>query len=102
MEGPPEQDLLTTVSMTPSETPVRAVMSPGVIAISGETTAAACAAAMHERRTHAVLVVNEKDRRPLGWVFHRDLLRCLRQDPYTTRAADFVSVEAAYIDPEET
>jgi CBS domain-containing protein len=102
MEGPPEPDLLTTVSMTPSETPVRAVMSPGVIAVSAETTAAACAAAMQERRTHAVLVIDDKSRHPLGWVFHRDLLRCLRQDPYTTRAGDFISAEASYIDPEET
>ena len=101
-QPPPERDLLTTVPMTPSETPVRQIMSPGVIAVSGETTASACAAAMYERRTHAILVVDNKDRRPLGWVFHRDVLKCVRQDPYTTRAADFISAEAAYIHPEET
>src|SRR5919108_3433073 len=88
--------------MTPSVTPVRSIMSPGIIVISGETTVAACAATMCARRTHAVLVVDEKAREPLGWVFHRDILGHLRRDPYTTRAADVVSEEAAYIHPEET
>ncbi|MGH2951649.1 MAG: CBS domain-containing protein, partial [Solirubrobacterales bacterium] len=68
MERPVEPDILTTVSMEPSQTPVRAVMSPGVIAISGETTVRACAATMAARRTHAVLVVDRGDRTPIGWV----------------------------------
>jgi len=92
----------TTVEMEPSQTPVRAVMSPGVIAISGETTVSACAATMHARRTHAVLIVDEVTRTPAGWVFHRDVLKHLHEDPLTTRAADVVSQEATYIDPEET
>jgi CBS domain-containing protein len=92
----------TTVEMEPSRTPVRTVMSPGVIAVSGETTVSACAATMHARQTHAVLVVDERTRQPSGWVFHLDVLRYLREDPLTTRAADVVSQEAAYIDPEDT
>src|SRR5690242_17100316 len=88
--------------MTPSETPVRAVMSPGIIAMSADATVAACAAAMNTRRTHAVLIIDATHRTPLGWVFHRDVLRHLRQDPFTTRAADVVSAEAAWIHPEET
>jgi CBS domain-containing protein len=102
MERPDEPDLVTTVPMAPSETPVRAVMSPGVIAVSGETTASDCAATMSVRRTHAVLVIDPATRRPAGWVYHHDVLRHLRRDPSTTRAADFVSEEAAYIHPEET
>ena len=92
----------TTVEMEPSQTPVRAVMSPGVIAVSGDTTVGACAATMHARKTHAVLVVDEATRQPSGWVFHRDVLKHLHEDPLTTRAADVVSQEATYIDPEET
>jgi CBS domain-containing protein len=93
---------VTTVSMEPSRTPVREVMSPGIIAVSGETTISACAATMATRRTHAVLVVDQATRRPAGWVFHLDVLKHLREDPLTTRAADLVSQEAGYIDPEAT
>jgi predicted transcriptional regulator len=92
----------TTVEMAPSETPVRAVMSPGVIAISGDVTIAACAATMSARRTHAVLVVDPSTRVAAGWVLHRDVLAHLREDPWTTRAMDVVSQEAAYIDPSDT
>src|SRR6266487_4431895 len=102
MERPGEPELMTTVPMSPSTTPVRAIMSPGVIAVSGEVTVAACAEAMRSRRTHAVLVVDGSTRAPLGWVLHRDVLRHLRQDPLTTRAAEAVSQDAAYIHPEET
>jgi CBS domain-containing protein len=77
-------------------------MSPGIIVISGENTVAACAAAMSARRTHAVLVADEKTRQPLGWVFHRDVLKHLKSDPYATRAADVVSQEPAYVHPEDT
>jgi CBS domain-containing protein len=102
VERPAEPDLLTTVNMVPSTTPVRAIMSPGVIAISSETTVSACAATMTARRTHAVLVIDDQSRNPLGWVFHHDVLGHLRQDPLTTRAADVVSEEATYLHPEDT
>jgi CBS domain-containing protein len=101
VERPLEPQARTTVDMTPSETPVRAVMSPGIIVVSGDATVAACAAAMSERRTHAVLIVDPGSREPLGWVMHRDVLHHLRRDPYTTRAADVVSAEATWIHPEE-
>jgi CBS domain-containing protein len=97
-----ERDLLTTVPLAPSTTPVRAIMSPGVITVSGAVTVAACAEAMNDRRTHAVLVIDDSTREALGWVFHRDILKHLRDDPFTTRAAEAVSANAAYIHPEET
>ena len=102
MARPIEPEMRTTVEMAPSQTSVRAVMSPGVIAISGDTTVAECAATMSARRTHAVLVIDPKTRVATGWVLHRDVLEHLREDPLTTRAADVVSQEAAYIDPEDT
>jgi CBS-domain-containing membrane protein len=102
VERPAEPDLLTTVDLVPSATPVRAIMSPGVIAISSETTVSACAATMTARRTHAVLVIDHQTRNPVGWVFHSDILGHLRRDPLTTRAADVVSEEASYIHPEDT
>jgi CBS domain-containing protein len=82
-----------------SSTTVREVMSPGIVALSGETTVGACAQAMHARRTHAVLIIDAASREPLGWVFHRDVLLHIREDPLTTLASAAVSHEAVWIDP---
>jgi CBS domain-containing protein len=92
---PPE-----SVMMARSSVSVRDVMSPGVIAVSSDTTVGACASIMCERRTHSVLVLDERNREPKGWVTHRDVLRYLRSDPLTTLAGDVVSQEASYVDPE--
>jgi CBS domain-containing protein len=94
---PPESTLmaLSTVS-------VRDVMSPGVIAVPSDTTVRACAQTMFERRTHAVLVVDQRTRDALGWVTHQDVLRYLRSDPMTTLAGGVISQEPAYIDADAT
>jgi CBS domain-containing protein len=81
---------------------VRDVMSPGVVAISGESTAGECAEAMHARRTHAVLVINPATREPMGWVSHRDVLLHILEDPLLTLASSSVSQEAAWIEPSAT
>jgi CBS domain-containing protein len=81
---------------------VRDVMSPGVVAVSGELTAGACAEAMHNRRTHAVLVVDSASREPIGWVSHRDVLMHVLDDPLLTLASASVSQEPAWIDPAAT
>jgi CBS domain-containing protein len=92
---------VSPASTPPADTPVREVMSPGVIALPDDTTIGACARAMYERRTHAVLIVGG-DRQPRGWIFHLDILRHLQSDPLTTLAGDAVSQEAAVIDSEAT
>ena len=102
MARPLEPEMRTTVEVAPSQTTVRSVMSPGVIAVSGDSTVSDCAATMAARRTHAVLVIDPGTRTAVGWVFHRDVLRHLREDPLTTRAADVVSAQAAYVEPEST
>jgi CBS domain-containing protein len=81
---------------------VRDVMSPGVVAVSGEATAGACAEAMHARRTYAVLVIDPSTREPLGWVSHRDVLVHILEDPLLTLASRSVSEEPAWIDPSAT
>lgn len=93
MIDPPETTLmaLSTVS-------VRDVMSPGVIAVPSDTTVRACAQTMFERRTHAVLVIDQRNRDPIGWVTHRDVLKYLRSDPMTTLAGGVVSQQPAYVD----
>jgi CBS domain-containing protein len=78
---------------------VRDVMSPGVVAVSGEVTAGACAEAMHARRTHAVLVINPATSEPIGWVSHRDVLMHILEDPLLTLASRSVSQEPTWIDP---
>jgi CBS domain-containing protein len=88
--------------MALSSVSVRDVMSPGVIAIPSDTTVRACAQTMYERRTHAVLVMDQRTREPAGWVTHEDVLRYLRSDPFTTLAGAVVSQEPAYVDPDAT
>jgi CBS domain-containing protein len=94
---PPETTLmaLSTVS-------VRDVMSPGVIAIPSDSSVRSCAQTMFERRTHAVLVVDQRTREPIGWVTHQDVLRYLRSDPFTTLAGGVVREQPSYIDPDAT
>jgi CBS domain-containing protein len=82
------------------ETPVGDVMSSGVVALPDDATIGACAAAMFERHTHAVLILDGRTRRPLGWLLHREVLRHLRSDPLTTLAAEAISHEPATIHPE--
>jgi CBS domain-containing protein len=82
-----------------AETPVRYAMSRGVIALPHDATIGACALAMRDRRTHAVLIVTSA-KTPLGWVFDHDLLRYMPGDPLTTLASEAVSEAAQYIDSE--
>jgi len=90
---PPDSNLMALSSVS-----VRDIMSPGVIAIPSDTTVRACAQTMFERRTHAVLVIDQGSRAPAGWVTHEDVLRYLRSDPMTTLPASVVSQQPAYID----
>jgi CBS domain-containing protein len=85
-----------------SQTPVRQVMSPGVIALSGDTTIGACASAMRERHTHAVLIVDDSSRLPRGWVFHRDILEHIESDPLTSLAREAISHDVSIIAPQAT
>jgi CBS domain-containing protein len=94
---PPNPTLMALSSVS-----VRDVMSPGVIAIPSDTTVRTCAQTMYERRTHAVLVVDQRNREPAGWVTHEDVLRYLRSDPFTTLAGAVISQQPAYIDPDAT
>jgi CBS domain-containing protein len=77
-------------------------MSPGVIALSSDTTIGACASAMAERRTHAVLIVDEVSRLPRGWLLHSDILEHIESDPLTTIAGKAISHDVSLIAPEAT
>jgi CBS domain-containing protein len=43
-------------------------------------------------------VIDQRNRDPIGWVTHRDVLKYLRSDPMTTLAGGVVSQQPAYID----
>jgi CBS domain-containing protein len=86
----------------PAATPVRHVMSSGVIALSSDTTIGACASAMHERHTHAVLIVDRTTRQPQGWVRHSDILEHIESDPLTTIAGQAISQDVSLIAPDAT
>ena len=86
----------------PLQVAVRHIMSPGVIALSSDSTIGACASAMRDRGTHAVLIVDEATRLPQGWMSHMSLLAHIDQDPLTTVAGDAVSHDVAVIPPEAT
>lgn len=74
-------------------------MSRGVIALPEDTTIGACALAMKERGTHAILIVTS-DREPVGWIFQLDILRHISDDPLTRLASDAVSEAVQTIEPE--
>jgi CBS domain-containing protein len=95
-------DILPGAKGDLAQTPVRTVMSPGVIALSRDTTIGACASAMRERHTHAVLIVDDASRLPQGWVLHRDILEHIESDPLTTLAGDAISQDVSLIAPEAT
>src|SRR5688500_17520156 len=75
-------------------------MSPGVIALTSDTTIGACASAMRERHTHAVLIIDRSSRLPQRWVLHSDILEHLESDPLTTIAGRAVSQDVSLIAPE--
>lgn len=89
-------------SVSPADTPVRDVMSPGVIALSSETALSEIALVMCARNVHAVLVIDEIKRDPIGWIHDEDVLEFIDRDPLTTVARDVVSQEAGRIHPEAT
>ena len=95
-------NVLPGASGEPSQTSVRDVMSPGVIALSRDTTIGACASAMRERHTHAVLIVDDESRLPQGWVLDRDVLARIDSDPLTTLAQEAVSQDISLVAPEAT
>lgn len=59
------------------ETPLRDLMTPGVVSLPDTATLTVVFEAMRAHRVHAVLVVSHLDGEPLGWVTSRALLeRC--------------------------
>ena len=63
------------------ETPVSAIMRPGVVSVAEDSSLQQARRAMVEHRTHAILVVGTRTGVPLGWITSRGLLSRLECDP---------------------
>ena len=84
------------------ETPVRDLMTPGVISIGDRGSLRDAYGAMLAHRVQAVLVVGERSEAPLGWVTARGLLEWLGRDQALARAREAVTEEAVTIHPSAT
>jgi CBS domain-containing protein len=80
-------------------TPVRALMRPGVIAISHEASLLQAMRAMLRHGTHAVLLLGGRSGRPVGWVTSRGCLAHVGEDPGLVPAGSAMSEAPVFIDP---
>jgi CBS domain-containing protein len=81
------------------DTPVRDVMTPGVVSIPGDASLTQAIRAMRAHDVHAVLVVAVPGGAPLGWITARGMLAWLGRDTDLAHARDAVSEPAREIEP---
>ena len=79
------------------DTPVRDIMTPGVVSIPEDASLTQVFRAMRAHDVHAVLVVGARHGAPLGWVTARGLLAWLGKDPGLVHARDAVTERARTI-----
>jgi CBS domain-containing protein len=81
------------------DTAVREVMRPGVIVIAGHASVARAQRALLAHGVHAVLVLDDENGRPHGWVTSRGLLSWAHRDVALSAARDAVTEPPLAIDP---
>jgi CBS domain-containing protein len=84
------------------ETPVRHVMTPGVVTIPEDASLRQVYRAMTAHSVRAVLVVGRTEGRPLGWVTARGLLGWIGKDESLASARDAITERATFIDASAT
>ena len=84
------------------ETPVRTIMTPGVVSIPEDATLRDVYRAMVAHSVRAVLIVGRTEGRPLGWVTARGLLGWIGKDESLASARDAITERATWIDPGAT
>lgn len=84
------------------DTPVRALMTPGVVTIVEDATLRQAFAALVAHRVHAVLVVGRQRGMALGWVTAHGLLPYLERDDDLLCVRDAISEEPRTIEPAAT
>ncbi|HEX6458631.1 MAG TPA: CBS domain-containing protein [Thermoleophilaceae bacterium] len=80
------------------DTPVRDVMTPGVVSIAEDASLIQVFRAMRAHDVHAVLVVGTQHGSPVGWVTARGLLAWVGQDVGLVHARDAVTERVHTID----
>jgi CBS domain-containing protein len=80
------------------DTPVRDIMTPGVVSIADDASLTQVFRAMRAHGVHAVLVVGSTHGWPLGWVTARGLLAWVGEDVALVHARDAVTERAGTIE----
>lgn len=81
------------------DTPVRDIMTPGVVSIAEDASLAQVFRAMRAHDVHAVLVVGSEKGRPLGWITDRGLLFWMGVDGALVSARDAITERPRTIEP---
>jgi CBS domain-containing protein len=81
------------------DTPVRDIMSPGVVSISEDAALRHAYRAMIIHRVHAVLIIGRSQAKPLGWVTSRGLLSWLEREGSLAYARDAITERPVMIEP---
>jgi CBS domain-containing protein len=84
------------------DTPVRELMSPGVLSIVEDASLRQVLRALRRHRVHAVLVSGRANGLSLGWVTTRGLLAWIERDHSLTVARDAITEPPITIDPGAT
>jgi CBS domain-containing protein len=84
------------------DTPVRELMSPGVLSIAEDASLRHVVRALAHHRVHALLVSGRAQGRPLGWVTSRGLLGWVERDHSLSAARDAITEPAVAIEPGAT
>ena len=84
------------------DTPVRDLMSAGVLTIVEDAALKQAVRAMRRHRVHAVLVSGRETGHPLGWVTARGVLAWIDRDHSLATAGDAVTEAAVVIEPGAT
>ncbi len=80
------------------DTPVRDIMTPGVVSIPEDASLTQAVRAMRAHDVHAVLVVGSQHGAPLGWVTARGMLAWIGGDTGLVHARDAVTERALMIE----
>jgi CBS domain-containing protein len=84
------------------DTPVRDLMSPGVLSLVEDASLVHVLRAMRRHRVHAVVVSGRRTGVPLGWVTTRGLLAWIDRDHSLAVARDAITEPAVTIEPGAT
>jgi CBS domain-containing protein len=81
------------------DTPVRTIMTPGVVCVSDDASLLQAKRALVRHGVHAILIVARAGGRPLGWVTDRGLLGWLDQDLALVPAGQAITEPATFVEP---